>query len=476
MNLSPGELADRAVSGATRLLERRMSRRGFFSRAAVVGSALTTSGLDYVLRPGTAYASVCGHSSSCASGWTAMCCTINQGLNRCPPGSFAGGWWKAADANLCGGKARYYVDCQAKCTECGCHGSHYCGQHCWNCTPHCAHHGTCDERRVCHNLFRYGQCDRHIHCSGPVLCRAISCTPPWKWANCSTTAASDRATVTHSAPCLPRWSAIAERYTHMGSQGSVLGATVFGERKGHRGRVQRYEHGRMYDSAATDPHFLTGRVSARYVTLGESASPLGLPTTDSHPTSGGKGHGAVFEHGGIYQRPGHDAHGLWAAIWNAWVSEHRYNGPLGYPTTDVIEAAHGHGRFAHFDGGAIYQPSGRVPIALTGAVGAKYKSLRYDSGPLGFPVSAEHPTTGVDGNMGSEARFTRGAIEVVAKVAHAVWGPIYVRWARDGRAAGPLGFPTSDLRQIGPTAQRCNFEHGYAVYNSTTGQVTVVMT
>ena len=29
------------------------------------------------------------------SGWTVFCCTINKGVNACPPGSFAAGWWKA---------------------------------------------------------------------------------------------------------------------------------------------------------------------------------------------------------------------------------------------------------------------------------------------------------------------------------------------------------------------------------------------
>jgi hypothetical protein len=48
------------VDKAAGWLERRTSRRTFLQRVAVVGSAMTVSGLDYVLRLGTAYASVCG--------------------------------------------------------------------------------------------------------------------------------------------------------------------------------------------------------------------------------------------------------------------------------------------------------------------------------------------------------------------------------------------------------------------------------
>jgi uncharacterized protein with LGFP repeats len=476
MTITPGEIADRVVARATGLFARRVSRRSLLSSTAVVGSAIVTSGFDYILRPGTAYASVCGHSSTCSSGWTAMCCTINEGVNRCPPGSFAGGWWKAADANLCGGKARYYVDCQGMCTECGCHGSHYCGQHCWNCKPHCAHHKTCDQRRVCHNLFRYGQCDRHIHCSGPVLCRAISCTPPWEWANCSTTAATDNATVTHSAPCLPRWTPIAERYKKLGSQGSVLGATVYGERDGHRGRVQHYVHGRMYSSTHTGPHYLTGRVASKYVALDESGSPLGLPVTDVHETSDGDAHTATFEHGAIYQRFGHAGHALWGSIWSAWKQAKSYTGPLGYPLTDVTEAKAGDGRYAHFQGGVIYQGDGHRAHVLAGSVAVKYKALHYEAGVLGYPTTDERRVTSVNGTSAVEMRFENGAIEATAANVHAVWGPIYTAWWQDGGATGPLGLPITDVVTVDSTHTRCDFENGYAVYDSTSDQVTITMT
>src|SRR3954466_1997042 len=230
------------VDTAAGWLSRRPTRRSFLQRVAVVGSALSVGGLDYVLRPGTAYASVCGSGASCASGWTALCCTVNNGVNQCPPGAFAAGWWKADGASLCGGKARYYIDCQPRCPHCGCaRGTHYCASRCWNCTAHCAHTGSCDNRRVCHNVFRYGQCHQEIHCSGPVWCRVISCTPPWQFESCSRSSATDNATPDHTAPCVARsWTPLQERYRELGSQGSVLGASIGPERDGHLGRWQRF--------------------------------------------------------------------------------------------------------------------------------------------------------------------------------------------------------------------------------------------
>lgn len=178
------ELADATAS----FLGARSSRRSFLVRMAIVGSALTVAPLRYVLKPGTAYAAVCGPGSSCGSGYTAMCCTVS-GDNSCPPGSFPGGWWKSDNSNLCCGGARYYIDCNMQCGQsCGCH---------------CAS-GSCDQRKVCCNQFRYGQCHQEIACYGPIVCRVVSCNPPWMFdPSCSADVRVDNATAEHSAPCLP---------------------------------------------------------------------------------------------------------------------------------------------------------------------------------------------------------------------------------------------------------------------------------
>jgi hypothetical protein len=164
------------------------SRRGFLAGMAVAGSALATKPWDFVAKPNTAYASVCGSGATCAEGWSVFCCTINYGQNSCPPGSFLAGWWKADNSSFCGGTARYYLDCNANCpTSCSC----YCPT------------GTCDNRRTCCNQFRYGQCHQEIACAGPVVCRVISCLPPWQLDGaCTSSSATDNRTADHTAPCL----------------------------------------------------------------------------------------------------------------------------------------------------------------------------------------------------------------------------------------------------------------------------------
>lgn len=198
-------LSQRIVDRAARAMRRGETRRSFLLKSAVVGSAVAVNPLQYMLRPGTAYASVCGPDAECADGWTVFCCSINGGQNACPPGTVTAGWWKADGSPFCGGGARYYLDCNAEChAGCGCGANGICGSGChdWQCTC-----GTteCDHRRVACNAFRYGQCHQERACVGPVVCRVVSCVPPWQWdPSCTPAVATANATRLHHAPCLDR--------------------------------------------------------------------------------------------------------------------------------------------------------------------------------------------------------------------------------------------------------------------------------
>jgi hypothetical protein len=164
-------------------------RRGFLAGAVVAGAALATNPVSYMTRPASALASLCGTDPECSAGWSVMCCTINHGSNTCPPRTFVGGWWKADRSSFCGGAARYYVDCNAHLPS-----SYSC--HC-NTT-------SCDHRLVACNVFRYGQCNTQIATTTAVVCRVVSCTPPWQLypGQCSTSSATDNNTAGHTAPCL----------------------------------------------------------------------------------------------------------------------------------------------------------------------------------------------------------------------------------------------------------------------------------
>jgi len=195
------------AAGLGQLLLARTSRRGFLARMTVGATAVTVAPADFLLRPGTAYAAVCACapgtncdcSSLCCDGYTQFCCTINHGVNACPPGTFAGGWWKADGSQYCAG-ARYYIDCHGECQGCGCGGGPFCPS-CDGLVCECAL-GSCANRHVGCTEFRYGQCHQEIACSGRIACRVVSCTPPWQLdSTCTTVAQTDDTTANHFAPC-----------------------------------------------------------------------------------------------------------------------------------------------------------------------------------------------------------------------------------------------------------------------------------
>lgn len=205
------------VRRATELFDRPISRRGFLRRMTLGATALSVAPIAFALRPGTAYAQVCNCSgqscscsSMCCSGYTEFCCTIT-GQNVCPSGTIPAGWWKADGAGVCdnanGAQPRYYLDCNVSdCGTCGCGSSGLCAGTCqnprvYNCG--CAL-GNCDHRKASCTLFRYGQCNQQVACVGPIVCRVVTCTPPWVWStSCtSTPVLTDNNTRTHNAACL----------------------------------------------------------------------------------------------------------------------------------------------------------------------------------------------------------------------------------------------------------------------------------
>jgi hypothetical protein len=198
------------------MFDRDVSRRGFLRRLTFGATALSVAPLTYLLRPGTAYAAICSCSGQdcdcsdlCCDGYTEFCCSI-IGENVCPSGTVPAGWWKADGSGICdnasGPQPRYYLDCNVQdCGTCGCNASGVCRGDCQEpqtYTCGCAN-GDCHLRKASCTGFRYGQCNQDIACVGPIVCRVVTCTPPWVWdESCTTTLAIDNNTRFHNAPCL----------------------------------------------------------------------------------------------------------------------------------------------------------------------------------------------------------------------------------------------------------------------------------
>ncbi len=476
-------VSQRAADAASGWLARRTSRRGFLVRAGVVGSALAVDSVGFALRPGTAYASVCGPGASCSTGWTVFCATINNGVNACPPGSVAAGWWKADGASLCGGKARYIIDCNATCTGCGGSGggSGICARSCWSCDCECGPEGGCDQRKVCCNAFRYGQCHQEVAQVGGVQCRVVSCTPPWEWEECSSAPATDNATRDHSSGQLPTaFTPITRRYISLGENGSVLGATVYGEVARAGGRAQSYQRGRISWSQATGAFETVGAIATRYLALDSEAGPLGFPLTGNVRAAGGAA--TRFQNGRISWHPDTGAFVLGNPLAFNYSALGAEAGRLGFPLADAEAVAVGKGFAVALQGGRLSQRTGATAYATYALVSAAYVRAGAEDGPLGFPT-ADHVDLPGGGNAQT---FEAGRISLSgATGAHWLSREIAVAYVERGAEGGALGFPTEDEREdqawpwrsaANPTVRVGVFERGTITYDAVSGDVTVVTT
>jgi hypothetical protein len=122
------------------------------------------------------------------------------GVNWCPPGTVAAGWWKADGSRYCSGP-RYYLDCN---NTCRCGSGTICEDGCqnapWGCG--CAQ-GNCGNRKAGCTRFRYGQCNQQVASVGRIACRVVSCDPAvLVLGNCAPTVAVDNSTANHNKPCL----------------------------------------------------------------------------------------------------------------------------------------------------------------------------------------------------------------------------------------------------------------------------------
>jgi hypothetical protein len=202
-------LSVRLVEAVSSALSARTSRRGFLARTSLAATALAVAPAAFALRPVDAYALVCDCNGrgcdcggACCDGFTEFCCTLHNGSNTCPPGTFAGGWWKADGSAFCNGP-RFYIDCHSECACQGdCTNGIFCGPGCDGLDCGCAF-GDCNHRAVGCSTFRYGQCHTEIGCSGRIACRVVTCQPAYLFDNaCGSEVLVDDSTAGHDAPCL----------------------------------------------------------------------------------------------------------------------------------------------------------------------------------------------------------------------------------------------------------------------------------
>jgi uncharacterized protein with LGFP repeats len=434
----PGGLVGFVSALSERL--RPVRRRDVLVGATVAAAALATKPKDYVLRPVAAYATICGPGNTASSGWTVFCCTVNKGVNACPPGSFAAGWWKAADSSWCGNGYRYIVDCNASCSKCttGCSDG-MCDSRCWSCSCGTGSTATCDQRRVCCNAFRYGQCNTQVRCSGGVHCRVVSCVAPYSWASCTTTSLQDDRTSEHSAPCLPSWGPEEQKYKAMGAQRSFLKGSrgPVGYVGDGKGRYVLYQGGVIYYTATYGAVAMTEFVRTQYALYGgPRGTQLGYPTADRISGLPDGGWLQRFEHGAITDSASTATQAVYGAFYDVWSLSGGIRGVLRYPTGGRVSS--NGGVYQLFQGGAVADGGATATRFVHGDAYRKWSLLARERGPLGYPTTNQSASAG----GGWVQDFQKGVICGGPVPVEAIPAPMAEPWKAAGGTGGLLGYPT----------------------------------
>lgn len=125
------------------------------------------------------------------------------------------------------------------------------------------------------------------------------------------------------------------------------------------GARQRFAEGTIYVNAARSlTVWLYGPIEHSYVASGESGGPLGLPRSGVVELSAGPGcdtqtcDRVVLETGRIYLKTSTGAHALFGPVLDFFLARRGVMGRLGFPTSDVTQAANG-AWTATFEGGSV---------------------------------------------------------------------------------------------------------------------------
>ncbi|WP_158170228.1 alpha/beta hydrolase-fold protein [Rhodococcus sp. JT-3] len=223
------------------------------------------------------------------------------------------------------------------------------------------------------------------------------------------------------------------------------------------GLAQDFRNGRIYFTSGTGAQPVAGRIAGAYMNTGAAAGPLGFPRTPELGTPDGRGRFNHFQNGSIYWTPQTGAHPVSGDILAEWSAQGWEGGPLGYPTADEIATPGKPGKVQGFEIGAMYS-SANGTHAVLGMIMGKYGELGWENGWLGFPKSNEVPIK----DNGRFTEFEGG--NIYWSPGSGAWsvenGPLFDGWKSVGYEGGRLGFPISDKFDI-PGGVQQNFQFGY---------------
>ncbi|HSA51483.1 MAG TPA: PQQ-dependent sugar dehydrogenase [Yinghuangia sp.] len=259
-----------------------------------------------------------------------------------------------------------------------------------------------------------------------------------------------------------------QQWAALGLETGPLGYPTSSERDTDApgGRYNNFQGGVIIWSQATGSNAVYGDIYRSFAANGYEWGPLGFPTTDELNTARPGGRHNNFQNGTIIWSLNTGAHAVYGSIFVKYGQQGWDSGVLGFPTTDELNTARPGGRYNNFQGGTIIWSAGTGAQQVQGLILQKYGEYGWDNGRLGFPTTSEMPLPG-----GAYNHFEYGSIYwSPANGAHAVYGAIRDRWAARGWENSYLGYPISEEYAV-PGGRRQDFQHGFVVFTTATGQV-----
>ncbi len=252
------------------------------------------------------------------------------------------------------------------------------------------------------------------------------------------------------------------------------------------GRHQPFHAGSGYWTSRSGAVVLTGPVWERYVDLGEHASVLGLPITDTQPgtapyavrsrdaapsVAGDDSQMARFEHGIIAWSPETGVREVLGRVAAHWLLLGGPTSVVGLPVGPRTETPHGYRHGFQF--GDVFERYDGTVAEVHGGILERYDKEGAWDGPLGSPLTDEEAVRDDSGNdTGARlGRFEHGGIVAdPAAGVHLLQEPWWTAYQEEGGPGGPLGAPTSEpVAAGGNGVTYVTFEHGFLVNHAMTG-------
>lgn len=269
-------------------------------------------------------------------------------------------------------------------------------------------------------------------------------------------------------PAIATWGEISAQYRSTGLMDGPLGYPTSELMCGATGGgcLQIFDRGQILLQPGRPPRATWGGIAAEYQRWGGHDGPLGYPTSQLMCGATQGGCLQLFEKGRILQKPGIGAFATWGEFETAYLKEGGYEGALGYPTSAVACGAPEGGCYQYFEHGTLtWHPAAGVNL-VKGAISEQYRRWWLASGPLGYPKGPSSCTS-----TGCRQSFERGTIyQESGKLAFASWSEMDKIYQANGGEKGPLGFPTSSVL-CGASRGGCfqNFKSGVVLWQPQLG-------